>query len=68
LPNGTHVSRSDHWVVAIGHYICRISATAMSDHFEGHFPDEAEENELGGPIVLALMILGMIVLLIWAFG
>ena len=40
----------------------------MSDHFEGHFPDEAEENELGGPIVLALMILGMIVLLIWAFG
>ena len=40
----------------------------MSDHFEGHFPDEAEENELGGPIVLALMILGMIVLLIWAFA
>ena len=40
----------------------------MSDHIEGHFPDEAEENELGGPIVLALLILGMIVLLIWAFG
>ena len=40
----------------------------MSDHFEGHFPDEAEENELGGPIVFALLVLGMIILLIWAFG
>ena len=40
----------------------------MSDHFEGHFPDEAEENELGGPIVFALLVLGMIMLLIWAFG
>jgi hypothetical protein len=40
---------------------------AMSDHqFEGHFPEEAEQNEIGGPVLFALMILGMIVLLIWA--
>ena len=41
---------------------------AMSDHFEGNFPDEAEQNEIGGPVVFALMILAMIVLLIWALG
>ena len=40
----------------------------MSDHFEGHFPDEAEENELAGPIIFSLMIVGLIVLLIWALG
>jgi hypothetical protein len=39
----------------------------MSDnHFEGHFPEEAEQNEIGGPVLFALMVLGMIVLLIWA--
>ncbi|HRO99549.1 MAG TPA: hypothetical protein PLN54_08970 [Flavobacteriales bacterium] len=39
----------------------------MSDHhFEGHFPEEAEQNEIGGPVLFALMILGTIVLLIWA--
>ena len=26
----------------------------------------AEQNEIGGPVVLTLMILGMVVLLIWA--
>ncbi len=40
----------------------------MSDHFEGNFPEEAEQNEIGGPVVFALMILAMIVLLIWALG
>ncbi len=38
----------------------------MADHHEGHFPEEAEENEIGGPVLLALLILGTIVLLIWA--
>lgn len=39
----------------------------MSDHhFEGHFPEEAEQNEIGGPVVFALIILATIVLLIWA--
>jgi len=39
----------------------------MSDHhFDGHFPEEAEQNEIGGPVLFALMILTMIVLLIWA--
>jgi hypothetical protein len=39
----------------------------MSDHHhEGHFPEEAEQNEIGGPVVLALMILVSIVLMIWA--
>ena len=41
----------------------------MSEHhFDGHFPEEAEENEIGGPVLFALMVLGMIVLLIWALG
>jgi hypothetical protein len=40
----------------------------MSDHFEGHFPDEAEENEVAGPIVFSLLILAIIILLIWALG
>ncbi len=39
----------------------------MSDHsHDGHFPEEAEQNEIGGPVVLALMILALIVLAIWA--
>lgn len=38
----------------------------MSEHIDGHFPEEAEENEIGGPVLFALGILGMIVLLIWA--
>jgi hypothetical protein len=39
----------------------------MSAHEnEGHFPEEAEENEIGGPVTLTLMILGMVVLIIWA--
>jgi hypothetical protein len=38
----------------------------MSAHHEGHFPDEAEENEIGGPVVFAVIILATIVLLIWA--
>ena len=41
----------------------------MSDHhIEGHFPEEAEQNEVGGPVLLALVVLGFIVLLIWAMG
>jgi len=39
----------------------------MSDHhFEGHFPEEAEENEIMGPVLVALMALATVVLLIWA--
>lgn len=39
----------------------------MSAHdHEGHFPEEAEENVIGGPVTLAIMILGMVVLIIWA--
>lgn len=41
----------------------------MSDHhFDGHFPEEAEQNEIGGPVLVALMTLAAIVLLIWAFA
>ena len=36
--------------------------------FDGHFPEEAEQNEIGGPVVVALMILAFSVLLIWALG
>ncbi len=41
----------------------------MSDHhIEGHFPEEAEQNEIGGPVLVGLLVLGFIVLLIWALG
>lgn len=40
---------------------------SMSDHeHEGHFPEQAEQNEIGGPVVLAIMILGMVILILWA--
>ncbi|MEZ4740624.1 MAG: hypothetical protein R2818_14990 [Flavobacteriales bacterium] len=52
-----------------GIYICRINQLTMSDHhFDGHFPEEAEQNEIGGPVLVALMILAFSVLLIWALG
>lgn len=41
----------------------------MSDHHhEGHFPEEAEQNEIGGPVLVALGILFSIVLIIWAMS
>ncbi len=41
----------------------------MSEHhIDGHFPEEAEQNEIAGPVLVALMTLGLIVLLIWAFA
>ena len=41
----------------------------MSDHnFEGHFPEEAEQNEIGGQVLLALLVLTAIVLVIWAMS
>jgi hypothetical protein len=42
----------------------------MSDHHhnEGHFPEEAEQNEIGGPVTLALMCLLAIVVIIWALS
>ena len=36
------------------------------DEHEGHFPEEAEQNEIGGPVLVALMSLALAVLLIWA--
>lgn len=39
----------------------------MSSHEQhGHFPEEAEQNEIGGPVVLALMVLALVVLILWA--
>ncbi len=38
----------------------------MSEHpHEGHFPEESEQNEIAGPVLTALLLLGTIVLLIW---
>lgn len=49
-------------------YIRRIKTFhAMSAHDqEGHFPEEAEQNEIGGPVTLAIMVLAMVVLILWA--
>ncbi|HRN36264.1 MAG TPA: hypothetical protein PLV70_04765 [Flavobacteriales bacterium] len=33
---------------------------------EGHFPEQAEENEIGGPVLLAVIVLGLVILLLWA--
>lgn len=41
----------------------------MSDHsHEGHFPEEAEENAIGGPVLFTLICVGMAVLVIWALS
>ena len=41
----------------------------MSDHhFEGHFPEEAEQNVIAGPVLVGIGVLTVIVLLIWALG
>lgn len=41
----------------------------MSDHHhDGHFPEESEQNEITGPVLLALCTLGAIVLIIWAMS
>lgn len=48
-------------------YICGSLHVTMSDqHFDGHFPEEAEQNEITGPVLLALIVLIAIVGLIWA--
>ncbi|HMN06658.1 MAG TPA: hypothetical protein PKD45_13135 [Flavobacteriales bacterium] len=54
--------------LALKFYIRRIKTLhAMAGHEqEGHFPDEAEQNEIGGPVTLAIMILAMVVLILWA--
>ena len=39
----------------------------MSDHeHAGHFPEQAEQNEIGGPVLVAVMVLAMVVLILWA--
>lgn len=38
----------------------------MSEHQEGHFPEEAEENAIGGPVLFVLICVGLLVLVIWA--
>ena len=41
----------------------------MSDHHvEGHFPEEAEQNEIVGPVLFSLVCLGASVLIIWAMS
>ncbi len=41
----------------------------MSQHHnEGHFPEEAEQNEIFGPVLVALSVLASIVLIIWALS
>ena len=48
-------------------YICGIIRIAMADHHnEGHFPEEAEQNEIGAPVVFALCCFAAVILLIWA--
>ncbi len=40
----------------------------MSEHHEeGHFPDEAEQNEIGGPVLVALIIVVFALIIIWAW-
>jgi len=39
----------------------------MADHHhEGHFPEEAEQNEVAPPVIFALCCFGALILLIWA--
>ena len=43
-------------------------ALMSEHHHEGHFPEEAEQNEIGGPVLVALGVLGAIVLIIWTLS
>ena len=42
----------------------------MSNHdqHDDFIPQEAEQNEIGGPVLVALIILGTIVFIIWALS
>ena len=59
---------------AVGRYCFRLYLSdqyhsVMSDHnFEGLFPEEAEQNEIAGPVLVGVGVLTLIVLLIWALG
>ena len=44
----------------------KLPRTMSSHEQHGHFPEEAEQNEIGGPVVLTLMVLAMVVLILWA--
>jgi hypothetical protein len=46
----------------------RIPIHMSEHHHEGHFPEEAEENAIGGPVLFALMCVGAAVLVIWALS
>jgi hypothetical protein len=56
----------------VRHIAYRLSSAphriAMSAHPHDHFPSEAEQNEIGGPVLAALMTLFGIVLIIWAIS
>lgn len=43
-------------------------AMSSHDHHNDFIPQEAEQNEIGGPVLVALLTLGMIVLIVWAWG
>lgn len=36
------------------------------EHLDDYFPEEAEENEIGGPVFTAICAVALIVLIIWA--
>jgi hypothetical protein len=60
-------SKGGHARFGANGYICRnIRKTMAEHHHEGHFPEEAEQNEIGGPVVFALMCFAAVILLIWA--
>lgn len=42
----------------------------MSNHEQHNdfIPQEAEQNEIGGPVLVGLMVLGAIVFIIWALN
>ena len=44
----------------------KLPRSMSNQEQHGHFPEEAEQNEIGGPVVLTLMILAMVVLILWA--
>jgi hypothetical protein len=59
-------SKGGHGRFGASGYICRnIRKTMAEHHHEGHFPEEAEQNEIG-PVVFALMCFAAVILLIWA--
>lgn len=48
----------------VASYLCPMAHEAHSSHDHGHGHHEAEQNEIGGPVVFALILFGLVITVI----